>query len=308
MASEGAVVADLKASLKASELRCMIVELNNNSNVKYRVTGSKPELAERLAAALKAKHPRTWAKKAASLAKGKGVTKRRAQKSQPSGRNPGRKLAKWTHRAGQVSSGIENGWPLFVEPKRLDRAAGGNRMYLVGRSSHSTFLIIGSSEQAYQVNLLVDGSGPTCSCPDHCTRKTVCKHILFTLMRVLRVRKEDLQDGLEKDTVQSAIHSTTTFLVDAVPGWFSQPSWFKASQGRILPEKQVEQRPIENDCTCAICLSGFWGLSPGNPDLVFCRHFCGNSLHRNCFEQQKQYDLSRGADVLCAYCRQPWGP
>lgn len=69
----------------------------------------------------------------------------------------------------------------------------------------------------YVVQLVAEGQGPVCSCPDHRTRKTVCKHILFTLLRVLNLSPFELEGGLHRDTVQSAAENQLNFLMDEEP-------------------------------------------------------------------------------------------
>src|SRR6478609_10394078 len=48
------------------------------------------------------------------------------------------------------------------------------------------FHVLGTSQRVYKVTCAKELS-PKCTCPDHCTRKSTCKHIYFVCERVMNL-------------------------------------------------------------------------------------------------------------------------
>uniref|UniRef100_A0A061S1L4 Ring finger domain protein n=1 Tax=Tetraselmis sp. GSL018 TaxID=582737 RepID=A0A061S1L4_9CHLO len=294
--------------LKASFLRDKLKELQTSYPwVDARVTGTKAVLAQRVLEGLKVSKPGNWEQEVKGIVSSYGAS---AKKTKRVKGTAGRFTATSTSTSGQRTQGMgtatsfrrnsgfrSSSWPLYVDKGRLDRAYS-QEMFLVERNGLTQFTVVGASLNAYQVRLVVQGRGPSCSCPDHQTRRTVCKHILFALLRILHLSPEDLLAGLERDTVQSAAEAELSFGLDVAP---EETALQKNSQ-----RPEVAQRPLDKDDTCAICCCDFGGLAAGSPKLVYCRFSCGKSLHAHCFEMLRKFDQGRRRPVLCVYCRQPW--
>lgn len=146
-----------------------------------------------------------------------------------------------------------------------------------------TISLAGTTGNLY--NIVVDKL-PRCDCP-HARKGNQCKHVIYVLSRVLRVR-EDLEYQLAFTTTE-----LQEIFTNAPP----------------LPSQQAEdsvkdgnRKPIDGECP--ICCVDF---EPENSKeaVVYCKGSCGNNIHKDCFEQWAATKKG-SADVTCPYCRTPW--
>jgi hypothetical protein len=167
---------------------------------------------------------------------------------------------------------------------RLNRSLN-ERIYLLSASqlslTHWKFSVRGQSKRIYEQNL-----GPklfSCSCPDHITKHTFCKHLLFLVSRV--AVQIDLASIISEDKKN---WTSVSFDICA-------SSWINRLKNHINKETKVDTNAIGNDCS--VC---FEEMKEGEK-LVKCITTCKNYFHDDCLSLW----LSSGHDT-CPLCRAKW--
>eukprot|EP01024_Parvocaulis_polyphysoides_P047494 TRINITY_DN45013_c0_g1_i2.p1 TRINITY_DN45013_c0_g1~~TRINITY_DN45013_c0_g1_i2.p1 ORF type:complete len:355 (-),score=56.13 TRINITY_DN45013_c0_g1_i2:209-1234(-) len=202
--------------------------------------------------------------------------------------------------------------------QRIERAlpGSGHRLFLIQRGGlvydedncpKEEFSVLGATGNVYTVEI---SKQPCCSCPDNEQRGNICKHILFILLRVLKVPRDNQivwQKAYLTEEVFEIFEFSGGLGDNKVGGDVQAPqsvvNAFNAEQrGEQIGENQQvnedgRRRKVEGDCP--IC---FDELVEGGEELVWCRT-CGNNLHKGCFVRWQQQ--KRGA-ATCVYCRSHW--
>ncbi|KAK6357337.1 hypothetical protein TWF718_001650 [Orbilia javanica] len=159
------------------------------------------------------------------------------------------------------------------------------RMFCLGRERdeeklREEFKIAGSTGNIYTVVL---ENIPTCDCPDSNHKNETCKHILFVMIKVLRVRDElSYQAALLNSEIREI------FETSAIP-----------IEGDTLEEKR-QRKPLDSDA-CPICYEQF---EQDEKNVLFCAAQCGSNIHKECFRQWVAVKV--GETVTCVMCRTPW--
>jgi hypothetical protein len=144
------------------------------------------------------------------------------------------------------------------------------------------FSLRGQSNNVYEQNLKPDLF--SCSCPDHQTRKTFCKHLLFLISRV----------AVQMDLAASVSHNKAKW-TDTAFNACSQ-SWINRLKSHIKKEdKECNKAAIGSDCS--IC---FEEMKQGET-FVQCITTCKNYFHSDCIKRW----LETGHDT-CPLCRGDW--
>lgn len=210
--------------------------------------------------------------------------------------------------------------PTVATSERISRAFQ-HRLYLLDKKlvgddpnspSACHFNVLGSTCNVYDVKLQ---QRPSCSCPDF-PRSGLCKHILFVMLRVLKLDKSDpriWQKALLKSELNELLDISA--ISDGVLASQSVRQRFQELQRREgklegggeasppAPPKPV-QREITGDCP--ICYEQMDdGNNKAKEPVVFCR-VCGNNVHRDCFDRWCQSKSSSGGQFTCIYCRAVW--
>eukprot|EP00252_Welwitschia_mirabilis_P020894 TRINITY_DN521_c0_g2_i1.p1 TRINITY_DN521_c0_g2~~TRINITY_DN521_c0_g2_i1.p1 ORF type:complete len:307 (+),score=17.19 TRINITY_DN521_c0_g2_i1:252-1172(+) len=185
--------------------------------------------------------------------------------------------------------------------ERIQRAYE-HRLYLIDRKSRPPhacdFIVLGATGNVYTVSL---SQLPTCTCPDF-QRGNTCKHILFVMLRVLKLSPEDprvwqkafLASELE-DLLNAADAAESSVMANRrVRERFLEISGSNPDEGH----GESTRRSLEGDCP--VCYEPLQGAKE---DVVYCRT-CGNNVHKDCFERWSR--SKHGGPVTCVYCRAPW--
>jgi len=312
-------LADAVGRVKAEPLRQALAQLASRagadglSGVDVRVTGRKRDLARRLVDGWAQVDPAGCRQRLQTFILNHvhehGSAKRARPEPGPytSAAGPSRQAVR---SRPPTSPALRGHWPLRVDRARLDRAAH-QAMHIIGRPSHTHFKVLGASGYVYAVRL-THAAGPSCSCPDHQTRRTTCKHILFVLMRVLGLSKQDLVHGVDASTIVAAASSEALFAVengetsDVIDLTGQEPSRAPARKPRQAM-RGVAQRPVDPEDSCPICCCDFGEAAcPGSASLMYCRAECGKSLHRACFQKMEEYHRRKRSRLECPMCRHAW--
>jgi hypothetical protein len=210
--------------------------------------------------------------------------------------------------SGTMSSGLatkpQRGEPKIDDEKRLKRfrsmptndynqlryRALTQRMFVMDRKRQDTanghpietITLAGTTGNVYTI--IID-KVPTCDCPHARKGNQQCKHIIYVLSRVLKVRPE-----LEYQLAFCSFELREIF--EGAPP---------------LPNEQVadsddcHRRPTDGECP--ICCDDLVS-EQSKDELVWCRSGCGNNLHKTCFAQWAATKC--GQMVTCPFCRKPW--
>ena len=154
--------------------------------------------------------------------------------------------------------------------------------------------VMGTTGNVYTVSIK---TSPSCTCPDHTTRFRRCKHIYFVLTRIMKVRQEheDIEKYSDEDLelmFENIPDVTNNLKVDT-----SQLNKYKKM--KKTGNGEVCQKELYEDDQCPICLDD---LDNCDEELVFCRYYCGNSIHAECFNMYN----SKQNQVKCLYCMHQW--
>jgi hypothetical protein len=147
------------------------------------------------------------------------------------------------------------------------------------------FKVRGQSKNIYQQTLTP--SLFTCSCPDHKTKQTFCKHLLFLVARV--AIQMNIASNLSNDKTLWSIN----YFNDC------SKSWIERLKSRIA---ENQTKPKSTDCSaigndCPVC---FEEMKEGE-SLTRCITTCKNYFHSECINLW----LSSGHNN-CPLCRAGW--
>ena len=156
------------------------------------------------------------------------------------------------------------------------------------------FLIEGTTGNVYTVTMKKQ---PKCTCPDYTMRKHRCKHIFFVLIRILKADNSEKMNYKDEELLE---------MLDNMPKVTRHLKAKKKDRDlykEIMKEKnskfaQVEQKKLTNNDDCPICLEKLLN----GEKLDYCKYFCGNSIHKKCFEMWKKTKK----EPVCVYCRGNW--
>ncbi|CAI6338290.1 unnamed protein product [Periconia digitata] len=144
---------------------------------------------------------------------------------------------------------------LFVDRQRCDNL----------EAPRETFTIAGNSGKDYTVNIRHVSS---CTCMDFTMRRIPCKHIIYTMVKVLKVAETShllYQLALTSSELQG--------IFDNAPA--------APSVGVIVDEPaDPKRKPLEGE-DCPICYMEF---VPGKENITYCKSYCGNNVHKVCMD------------------------
>lgn len=145
-----------------------------------------------------------------------------------------------------------------------------------------TISLAGSTGNVYTITI---DKVPSCDCP-HAIKGNQCKHIIYVLARVLRVRSE----------LEYQLAFTSSELRDI----FARAPPLPSEQADNT-KKDGNRKAVEGECP--ICCVDF-EPEESNEEVVYCKAACGNNIHKACFKQWAA--TKKGREVTCPFCRTPW--
>ena len=155
---------------------------------------------------------------------------------------------------------------------------------------------------------------------DRIREPELCVHILFVMLKVLRVPPRNplvWQLSLTDRELDEVLRC------GAKCGQLSQrQKAAQAAQRRIERKKKLAQdaerahemnarRNVEPDETCPICYETIDDWSENDEAramLVWCRDGCGRNVHGKCMRYWSEHQASLEKSLTCPLCRAPWGP
>lgn len=168
------------------------------------------------------------------------------------------------------------------------------------------FRILGSTNKEYTV--VISTSSFTCSCPDHQERLMCCKHILFTLTKVLdigvdNVRRFEKYETFEipykeHDLLRLALIARTTRDDRTIIPLSEMKSAIPQSSEPVA-EPTVLRKSLTVGDTCPIC---YEEMDSDKEKVAFCKLVCGNNVHEVCMKRYIQHTKKQE----CVLCRGKW--
>lgn len=172
-----------------------------------------------------------------------------------------------------------------VETDERAQRAKTQKIFLANRNvddNSATFQVLGSTGNIY--NVALNGS-PNCSCPDHSTRGSRCKHILFMLIKIFNV-EDPYKTAFTQDEIQKYIDAykvnISRFNVQIDPNTINSSN--------ICYD--VGEKYLDDDC--CVCLDPI----QNGEERVHCKKVCGRCIHTNC------YNMIKKVSKNCPYCMQ----
>lgn len=172
---------------------------------------------------------------------------------------------------------------------RIERALS-QRLYLLNFDAESFgYTVQGSTGSNYNLIINPDSIPEDwyCTCPDYKTRKSICKHMVFVLFRVLRLPVGHVSRLLDLDRG----HLQSIFNRHQISSSRRPVKIGKSVSVSLDRSPTATRKPIESDCP--IC---FEEMKPSD-QLVWCKFSCGNNLHKGCYVRWAKRNNS------CVYCR-----
>ncbi|RKP37165.1 hypothetical protein BJ085DRAFT_17215, partial [Dimargaris cristalligena] len=178
--------------------------------------------------------------------------------------------------------------------ERIDRAMA-QRIYMIDRKQLSDlehqFVIMGSTGKVYEV---VIKHVPSCNCVDF-IRGNHCKHILFVILKVLRVPRESPLCFQRAWLTEELEDKTTAASEDAVSSYGIK----RRPLAVMLAETDREHlQSSHNDASdldrCPVCYDDMTVEQWTAHELVWCQKSCGNNIHGSCFAHWEEHYRGRG--------------
>ena len=195
--------------------------------------------------------------------------------------------------------------------QRLDRAMT-QRMYLIKQQDVSTennlcktYAILGSTGNVYDVKI---EKFPSCNCPDNAL---CCKHILFVLLRVLKIPKKCpliyqnalLQHELRYLFEGSPNPGSHIFAKEAVINAFNLSASVTESEDAAA---NIRHADMEAGAECPICFEELKKSMDNNEkkeETILSCVTCTKYIHTDCISLWKK---SSPKPTTCPLCRQLW--
>ena len=148
------------------------------------------------------------------------------------------------------------------------------------------FDIMGATGNAYTV---IIQPVPKCNCPDFTIRGNRCKHVYFTILKILR---------LSQDFACKVYYSDED--LEMMVGKLSHVPTLLVVNKSIRNKLEIlrgNPSPVEKKSTDDLCLICMDELDNGDP-LIYCEYSCGKPIHKECFEY---YASKRGRKCLTCF-------
>ncbi len=195
--------------------------------------------------------------------------------------------------------------------QRLDRAMT-QRMYLIKQQDTSTennlcktYSVLGSTGNVYNVKI---EKFPSCTCPD---TALCCKHILFVLLRVLKVPKKCpliYQNALLQHELRFLFEGSPNpgnhiFAKEAVINAFIRASVTESEDAAA----SIRYADMEAGAECPICFEELKKSTDNNEETkeetIMSCVTCSKYIHTDCISLWKK---SSPKPTTCPLCRQLW--
>ncbi len=142
-----------------------------------------------------------------------------------------------------------------------------------------------------------------------CGSSDICIHILFIMLKVLRVPKTNpviwqhsLLEREINDCLSGRYRTADQSRRPTVRDYLKRSS--KSSCDDDNNNNNAKRRQVEEGDTCPVCLDD---LTNEDKELTYCKSGCGKQAHIKCMIMYAEHQKSVGKKVTCPLCRSDWG-
>ncbi len=193
----------------------------------------------------------------------------------------------------------------------------------------TVFILKNTSDTIFKV---VIGDPQMCTCGGGLARGKLCHHILFIMLKVLRIPKDnplswqlslmdtEVDQVLSGDLVKRSSSSNQgngscirlhPFLrkghgLKRSSKVSSSSSLDKNDDSSPKAMISVQRKTLADDSICCICQDEMTEEDMENDILCYCEALCGANFHRQCFRMYATYNRSEKRSILCPLCRSKW--
>ena len=203
--------------------------------------------------------------------------------------------------------------PTALAAERLEEAKQ-TRMYLVQRPGPLAFVL--KQEDGKKVRVRI-GNLLECNCHAPSPEGEPCVHIIFALLKILRLPPTDerlWQSGLTDlevaDLLSHSVRRPTTAPSDADTtagsgggGGGGGGNGDTKAAGAAASDATVKRKALEEEEVCPICQEEM----TVDEGLTWCKKGCGNNIHIKCMKVWADHKASTGDAITCPLCRADWG-
>uniref|UniRef100_A0A7S2KPK2 Anaphase-promoting complex subunit 11 n=1 Tax=Leptocylindrus danicus TaxID=163516 RepID=A0A7S2KPK2_9STRA len=197
-----------------------------------------------------------------------------------------------------------------------------NTFFLVNRPGPTVFIISSPPDITFKVTI---GNIQNCSCGEGLKAKKLCVHILFVMLRVLRIEDTNplaWQLSLTDDEVTRILDGKHRFQRrDDTKRKFHRKGKKSANQKDKRDEDQDdvakvwddpgftrERKRLTEDELCPICQEEMTTDQLKISELCFCISGCLANFHVKCMKMVESYASAKGKSTQCPLCRAEFGP
>ena len=188
-------------------------------------------------------------------------------------------------------------------------------LFLVSTQGPTVFVIKQSeTEKPFKVYI---GDNQRCSCGGGEGRGKLCAHLLYVMVKVLRV-PETNPLSWQLSLVDSEVTNILAGRIGTTSRRNNRPArphafLRRGSRSEAKPQGSDERPPtrkrkeLEEEDVCPICQEYMTEEELEADALCFCQDSCGSNFHTRCLRMYATHLRSEKKKVLCPMCRGEWG-
>lgn len=200
-----------------------------------------------------------------------------------------------------------------------------NRFFHVSNIGPTMFVLKADDHTSTTFKVCI-GEPQQCSCGGGEARSKLCVHLLFVMIKVLRVPETNplswqlsLMDSEVLQILSSdpRIEGAKDVQEKAkVSGFLRKGSGTRQSNSTTSDDVEQKQTPslrevhsrkgLLEDNLCSICQEEMHENDFQDGNLCFCQNGCGSNFHTRCLRMYSTHARSENKAVVCPMCRQKW--
>mmetsp|Transcript_176 Transcript_176/g.280 ORF Transcript_176/g.280 Transcript_176/m.280 type:complete len:554 (-) Transcript_176:143-1804(-) len=187
-----------------------------------------------------------------------------------------------------------------------------SRLFLVSKPGPLAFILKTETDSIFKC---VIGNTQMCSCGMGVSRERLCCHLLFVLLKVLKIPK-NCPLAWQLSFVDSEICQVLSFgtsrknenqRATASFEYLKRGNSVNVKDAHHLPSmntlcKKVNRKDLADESTCTICQEEMTHVE----QLCFCEYQCGTQFHIKCFRMYASFNRSNKKPITCPICRIKW--
>lgn len=177
-------------------------------------------------------------------------------------------------------------------------------LFLVAKTGPTVFAIRDDTDSTFRVTI---GNPHACTCSISKNVGKPCIHIIFSLLKVLKVPRSHplcFQSSLTDTELNQVLDGLAEKDKKVIKRQFLKRADKVDNNDEVVETGKVARQVLceDEEETCPICQDEM------NKDqaLTWCRSGCGNNIHAKCMLKFCQYKISNKQSASCPLCREDW--